>query len=85
MFPPERPFKMLIVGMSFIDEFPTIEVSVNGNVVWSGVAYQRYYFLPKEIEIPVVVIRRNNTFSIKCISQPGTRIKALIHYVVIKK
>ena len=85
MFPPERPFKMLIVGMSFIDDLPTVEVSVNGNVIWSGVAYQRYYFLPKEIEIPVVAIKRNNTFSIKCISQPGTRIKALIHYVVIKK
>ena len=84
-FPPDRPFKMFIVATSFIDDPPTIEVSVNGNAVWSGVAFENHRFKVKEIEIPVVAIRRNNTFSIKCISQAGTRIKALVHYVVIKK
>ena len=84
-FPPDRPFKMFIVATSFIDDPPTIEVSVNGNVVWSGVAFENHRFKVKEIEIPVVAIRRNNMFRIKCISQAGTRIKALVHYVVIKR
>ena len=76
---------MFIVGMSFIEEPPTIEVSVNGNVVWRGVAFEHHRFKVKEIEIPVVAIKRSNTFSIKCISDPKTRIKALVHYVVLKK
>ena len=85
LFPPERPFRMFIVAMSFVEEPPTIEVSVNGNVVWSGVAFEHHRFKVKEIEIPVVAIKRSNTFSIKCISDPKSQIKALIHYVVVKR
>ena len=85
LFPPEHPFKLFVTGTSYIDEKPVLEVSVNGIVVWKGEAFERYRFTVKEIEIPVVALKRNNTLVLKCDSPAGTRRKAVIHYAVIKK
>ena len=92
MFPPEKPIRMIVVGMTY--ERPkesnmTISettVEVNGNVVWRGEMFKDHYYLPFEIEIPTVAVRRENTFKIR---NPGPKVKGqcrpVVHYVVIKK
>ena len=94
MFPPERPVRLMVVGMRFLDrwekppkvEAPKFEVEVNGKVVWRGAMFQDDVYRPFTVELPTVAVRRSNTFKIR---NPGPAVanegRPVIHYVVIRK
>ena len=85
-FPPEKPFKLVIMGMAFNDPKPILEVEVNGRVLWRGEAFIRYYFKPLEVEIPVDAMQRANVFRIKNVGPAAESERcAIIHYAVIRK
>ena len=88
LFPPEKPFKLVLCGMAYIDPPPEIEVELNGQVVWRGALFERYYFKTFEVELPVVAIARKNVFKIRNVTQEETlekRRKLVLHYAVVKK
>ena len=94
MFPPERPIRLIVVGMRFLDRWekppkvdaPKFEVEVNGKVVWRGAMFQDDVYRPFTVELPTVAVRRSNTFKIR---NPGPAVanegRPVIHYVVIRK
>ena len=88
LFPPEKPFKLVLCGMAYIDPPPEIEVELNGQVVWRGALFERYYFKTFEVELPVVAIARKNVFKIRNVTHEETlekRRKLVLHYAVVKK
>ena len=86
-FPSPRPYKMLVVAKPHTGKrFPEIEVEVNGRRLWRGVLKRDFYFTPHEVEIPVDVMDRNNTFVIRnAFPPPNTQRIPVVHYVVIRK
>ena len=88
-FPSPRPYKLIIVAKSITgNRHPEIEVEVNGRKVWRGdvEGNSPFYFRPFEISVPVDVMSRSNTFTIRnAFPPPETRRIPAIHYVVIRK
>ena len=86
-FPPERPFKMILMGCQWNSHSAFADVEVNGRKIWNGEVFaKKRGFNALEIEIPVDAIQRYNTFVFRN-SAPmneGHR-KPEVHYVVIKK
>ena len=63
-------------------------MEVNWRKVWRGdvEGNSPFYFRPFEISVPVDVMSRSNTFTIRnAFPPPETRRIPAIHYVVIKK
>ena len=87
LFPPERPFKIIFMGFQWNRHAAFADVEVNGRKIWSGEVFaNKHRFNAMEIEIPVDVMQRSNTFVFRN-SAPmneGHR-KPEVHYVVIKK
>ena len=93
-FPNPRPFKMIVAGMRYLDRWErppkvaptTLELEVNGRVVWRGPLFADDVYRVAEIEIPVDAIERKNTFTIR---NPGPYVKdegrPVVHYVVVRK
>ena len=86
-YPPPAPYKMLIVGMHFHKKAPTVEVEVNGRVLWRGEPFVHNKFTPLEVELPVDAMRMgDNRFVIRNASADGDPVrKAIIHYIVVRK
>ena len=88
LFPPERPFTLVLQGKSFErDKKPFFEVEVNGRVVWRGETFDTpYYFKKLEIEIPIDALQRTNLFKIRNVGPDvHDSCTAIIHYAVVKK
>ena len=92
MFPPEKPIKMIIVGMTYERPeegnrpIPETTVEVNGNVVWRGEMFKDHYYRSFEIEIPTVAVLRSNTFKIRDAGpQVDRQCHTVVHYIVIRK
>ena len=85
-YPPPAPYKMLIVGMRFQGKAPTVEVEVNGRVLWRGEPFVRNKFTPLEVELPVDAMRMgDNRFVIRNASaEVDPERKAIIHYIVVR-
>ena len=93
-FPNPRPFKMIVAGMRYLDRWErppkvaptTLELEVNGRIVWRGPLFADDVYRVTEIEIPVDALERKNTFTIR---NPGPYVKdegrPVIHYVVVRK
>ena len=85
-FPPSAPYTIVVNAMSFLEKPPTIELEVNGRVVWRGDAFIAHYFTGKEFEIPVDALSRHNKFVIRNVSDNTPKGKqVLIHYAVVRK
>ena len=88
-YPPERPPKLIIVGMLFqTGNLPTVEIVLNGRSVWRNEAFNvPHYFKPIEIELPIDALLRSNNLDIRNVSEksPGIIRQAEIHYAVIKR
>ena len=88
LFPPEKPFKLVLCGMAYIDPPPEIEVELNGQTVWKGPLFERYYYRTFEVELPVVAIARKNVFKIRNVTKEEAlekRRKLVLNYVVLKR
>ena len=86
-FPPERPPKLIFVGMDWNGNKAPVEIEVNGRVVWKGLPFPtRHYFKPFELEVPVDALERYNKFVFRNAAPPEqSDKKAIVHYVVIRK
>ena len=88
-FPPERAPRLLLVGRAWNYRFvPTLEVEVNGRVVWRGLAFEKpRLFTVLEVEIPVDALQRGNKLVVRNVASPdnGGAYKPEIHYAVIKR
>ncbi|MGN0833574.1 MAG: beta-N-acetylglucosaminidase domain-containing protein [Kiritimatiellia bacterium] len=83
-FPPERPFRLFLVGKSSsADGGPRLEIVVNGRTVAVHDMFRAYYFEPVEVEIPVAALARNNTVVVRNVS--ATRRTAILHYLVVRR
>ena len=65
---------------------PEMTIEVNGNVIWKDGLFKNNIYGPVEVKIPVVAVRRENTFSIK-FSAPkaANQGRIAISYAVIRK
>ena len=85
-FPPEKPFKLIVVGKPWQQTRPEMELEVNGRVVWRGEPFVSKFFKPCEIEIPVDALARSNKFVLRNVSPADdSGRKAVVHYVVIRR
>ena len=85
---------MIIGGMRFLDLWekppkvpsPEMTVEVNGEAVWKGEMFTDDIYRTIEIKIPVVAVRRENTFAIKSTGpKVANQGRIAISYVVIRK
>ena len=94
MFPPEQAPTLIVSGQRYLDSWeksanvptPEMTIEVNGNVIWKDGLFKNNIYGPVEIKIPVVAVRRENTFSIK-FSAPKTanQGRIAISYAVIRR
>ena len=94
LFPPERPPKLIVAGMRYLDRWekppkvpaPTIRIALNGKVVWTGKMFETDVYGTTEIELPVVSVRRQNDFRIRFDGpKVGDQGRLAINYVVIRR
>ena len=86
-FPPDRPYKLVFMGLQWNANDAVAEVEVNGRKIWSGTVFpKKRHFNPLEIEIPVDSMQRSNRFVFRN-SAPSAEAhrKPIVHYAVIKK
>ena len=93
-FPPERQITLYVMGILFIDRWdkpfnvppPEIVGEMNGRTVWKGQAFTRNDFDMLKVEVPVDVLSRTSTFSIRNAGKDvAHRGRPMIHYVVVRK
>lgn len=94
LFPPEQTPTLIVSGKRYIDSWeksanvptPEMTIEVNGNVIWKDGLFKSDIYGTVEIKIPVVAVRRENTFSIK-FSAPkaANQGRIAISYAVIRK
>ena len=87
-YPPPAPYKMLIVGMRYTDRDATVEVEMNGRVIYRGKSFATHYsFTPLEVEVPVEAMRMGvNRFVIRNVSEEKDRNHLFVlHYIVVRK
>ena len=85
-FPPDKPFTLVIVAMSFQDVRPFVEIDINGRNIWRGEAFTGHRFGLMEVKIPVDAIKRSNTVVIRNASASSEEErKAIVHYVIIRR
>ena len=87
-YPPPNPYKMLIVGMRYTSRESTVEVEVNGRVIYRGKSFTtQSNFKPLEVEVPVDAMRMGvNKFVIRNVSEKKDRdYLFVLHYIVIRK
>ena len=85
-FPPDRPYKLVFMGLQWNANDAVAEVEVNGRKIWSGTVFpKKRHFNPLEIEIPVDSMQRSNRFVFRN-SAPSTEPhrKPIVHYAVIR-
>ena len=94
LFPPEQTPTLIVSGKRYIDSWeksanvptPEMTIEVNGNVIWKDGLFKNNIYGSVEVKIPVVAVRRENTFSIK-FSAPKTanQGRIAISYAVIRR
>ena len=86
-FPPEKPFKLILLGRAFNNRWPPeVEISVNGRVLYRGVPYPNTTMKSLEVEIPVDALRRNSTFLVRNVSPDVHHAYTLeANYVVVRR
>ena len=93
-FPPERQITLYVMGILFVDRWdrpfnvppPEMVVEVNGRTVWKGQAFTRHDFDMLKVEVPVDVLSRTSTFSIRNAGKDvAHRGRPMVHYVVVRK
>ena len=87
-YPPPAPYKMLVVGMRYTDRDATVEVEMNGRVIYRGKSFSTHYsFTPLEVGMPVDAMRMGvNRFVIRNVSEEKDRNHLFVlHYIVVRK